>query len=68
MMVAAAESNDVPTMQQMYGEVATEMINRGVLVPLAHGSQNGAYRPGVTGVVLGLNMQAPMPYGVRVDG
>ncbi len=68
MMVAAAESNDVPTMQQMYGEVATELINRGVLVPLAHGSQNGAYRPGVTGVVLGLNMQAPMPYGVRVDG
>ena len=67
-MVEAAESNDVAIMQDFYGEVATELVERAVVVPLAHGSQNGAFRPGVTGVVLGLNMQAPMPYGVRVDG
>lgn len=67
-MVAAAESNDLATMQQLYGEVASALIERGVVIPLAHGSQNAGVRPGVTGVVLGLNMQAPMPYGVRVDG
>lgn len=68
LMIQAAESPDLATQQELYGEVSTELINRGVIIPFAHGSQNGSFREGVTGVVLGLNMQAPMPYGVRVDG
>ena len=67
-MLEAAESADLPTMQEIYAEVGGELINRNVIIPLAHGSQNGAYTPNVTGVVMGLNMQAIMPYGVRVDG
>ncbi len=64
----AAASPDIATQQELYAEIGTELINRNVIIPLAHGSQNGAYAPNVTGVVMGLNMQAIMPYGVRVDG
>ena len=64
----AAAAPDLASQQEIYAEVSTELINRNVIIPLAHGSQNGAYAPNVTGVVMGLNMQAIMPYGVRVDG
>jgi len=67
-MAEAAASGDLATMQEIYAEVGGELINRNVIIPLAHGSQNGAYAPNVTGTVMGLNMQAIMPYGVRVDG
>ncbi len=63
-----AAATDLATQQELFGQAATELINRNIIVPLAHGSQNGAYAPNVTGVVMGLNMQAIMPYGVRVDG
>jgi peptide/nickel transport system substrate-binding protein len=52
----------------IYAEVVSEMVDRGIVIPLAHGGQNGVAAPNVSGAVLGLNMQAPMPYGVRVDG
>ena len=64
----AAAATDLATQQQLYAELSSELINRNVIVPLAHGSQNAAWTPNVTGVVMGLNMQAPMPYGVRVEG
>lgn len=67
-ILAEAAAGDLATQQELYAEVGTELINRNIIIPLAHGSQNGAYAPNVTGVVMGLNMQAPMPYGVRVDG
>ena len=67
-MAEAAASGDMATMQTIYAEVGEELINRNVIIPLAHGSQNGAYAPGVNGVVMGLNMQAIMPYGVTVEG
>ncbi len=67
-LAEAAAAPDLATQQELYAEVSSELINRNVIVPLAHGSQNGAWAPNVTGVVMGLNMQAPMPYGVRVDG
>lgn len=51
----------------LYTEATTMLIDRGILIPLAHGGQNAVYAPSVTGVTMGLNMQAPMPYGVRVD-
>ncbi len=64
----AAAASELATQQELYAEVSTELINRNVIIPLAHGSQNAAWTPSVTGVVMGLNMQAPMPYGVRVEG
>ena len=64
----AAASPELADQQALYAEIGAELINRNVIIPLAHGSQNGAYAPNVTGVVMGLNMQAIMPYGVRVDG
>ncbi|MGH1490492.1 MAG: ABC transporter substrate-binding protein [Acidimicrobiales bacterium] len=64
----AAAATDLATQQELYKELSSGLINRNVIIPLAHGSQNGAYAPNVTGVVMGLNMQAVMPYGVRVDG
>ncbi len=64
----AAAATELSEQQALYAELSTELINRNVIVPLAHGSQNGAWAPNVTGVVMGLNMQAIMPYGVRVDG
>ena len=67
-LAEAAAATDLATQQELYAEVSTELINRNVIIPLAHGSQNGAWAPNVSGVVMGLNMQAPMPYGVRVDG
>jgi peptide/nickel transport system substrate-binding protein len=67
-LAEAAAATDLATQQELYAQVSTELINRNVIIPLAHGSQNGAWAPNVSGVVMGLNMQAPMPYGVRVDG
>lgn len=67
LLVEAAESTDPAVSNGIYAEVAEELINRGVIIPLAHGSQNGLHAPGVDGVVMGLNMQAPMPYGVTVN-
>lgn len=67
-LAQAASAPDLATQQELYAEVSTELINRNVIVPLAHGSQNAAWTPQTSGVVMGLNMQAPMPYGVRVDG
>ncbi len=65
----AASAPDLATAQALYAEVETALIDRGIIIPLAHGSQNAAYDPSkVSGVVMGLNMQAPMPYGVRVSG
>ncbi len=64
----AAQSPDLETQKELYGEISSELINRNVIIPLAHGAQNGAFRPEVSGAVMGLNMQAIMPYGVRVDG
>ncbi len=64
----AAAAPDLATQQELFAEVGTGLIERNVIVPLAHGSQNGAHAPNVTGTVMGLNMQAIMPYGVRVDG
>lgn len=52
----------------IYSEAVNMLVDRGILIPLAHGGQNGVVAPNVSGAVLGLNMQAPMPYGVRVDG
>jgi len=63
-----AAATDLEAQKELFAEAAGELINRNIIVPLAHGSQNGAYAPNVTGVVMGLNMQAIMPYGVRVEG
>jgi ABC-type transport system substrate-binding protein len=63
-----ALSSDPDTAKALYSEITQGLIDMGALIPLGHGGQNGMYAPNVTGVVMGLNMQAPMPYGVRVDG
>jgi peptide/nickel transport system substrate-binding protein len=63
-----ALSSDSDTAKALYSEITQGLIDMGALIPLGHGGQNGMYAPNVTGVVMGLNMQAPMPYGVRVDG
>lgn len=65
---AANAEADPELARAMYGEVTQGLIDLGVMVPLGHGGQNAMYPSNVTGVTMGLNMQAPMPYGVRVDG
>ncbi|MDG2111272.1 MAG: ABC transporter substrate-binding protein, partial [Actinomycetota bacterium] len=64
----ALNETDTEAARALYAEVMEGLIDLGVVIPLGHGGQNGMYAPHVTGVTLGLNMQAPMPYGVRVDG
>lgn len=64
----AQGESDPEVARGMYGEVVEGLLDLGVLIPLGHGGQNGMHAPNVTGVVIGLNMQAPMPYGVRLDG
>lgn len=67
MLEEAAVAPDLATAQALYAEVEVQLIERGVIIPLAHGAQNAAYDPAkVSGVVMGLSMQAPMPYGVRL--
>ncbi len=69
MLEEATVAPDLATAQALYAEVETKMIERGVIIPLSHGAQNAAYDPAkVSGVVMGLSMQAPLPYGVRVTG
>lgn len=52
----------------IYAEIVRELMDRGIVIALGHAGQNTTYAPNVTGVVMGLNMQAPMPYGVRIEG
>ena len=68
MLVEAANSTDLAEQQALYAEVEAGIIERGIVLPLVHGSNNAAYAPNVSGAVMGLNMQAIMPFGVRVDG
>jgi len=66
-LVDALNAPSVEAGYELYAEVMEGLIDRGVVLPLAHGGQNALYAPYVSGVTLGLNMQAPMPYGVRLD-
>lgn len=66
MLAEAAEAPDLETAKAIYADVSQQIIERGIVIPLAHGAQNGAFDPTkLSGVVMALNMQAPMPYGVR---
>ncbi len=60
--------SDPEAARAIFSEVVAGLIDRGILIPLGHGGQNGMYNPNVTGVTMGLNMQAPLPHGVRVGG
>ena len=68
LLVQALESADPDEARELYGQVMEGLIDLGVVIPLAHGGQNGMHTPETVGAVLGLNMQAPMPYGVTVAG
>ena len=66
-----AEANGIPEVEgrkAIFDELAAEVMSRGIAFPLTHGRQNAAWGEHVSGPVLGLNMQAPLPYGIRVDG
>lgn len=67
-LLAEAATKSPAEARPMYAEAVVQLVERGILIPLAHGGQNGFHAPNVTGVTMGLNMQAPMPYGVRVEG
>ncbi len=61
-----ATQADAEEAKALYAEIETEMIDRGILIPLGHGGQNNSYNPeAITKPTLGLNMQGAMPYGVR---
>ena len=64
----AVAATDPEVARAKYAEVTQGLIELGVIVPLGHGHWNAMFAPYVTGVTLGLNMQAPMPYGVRING
>ena len=67
-LIEALNSTDPDEARELYGQVMEGLIDLGVVMPLGHGGQNGMYTPNLDPVpVLGLNMQAPMPYGVRVN-
>lgn len=68
MLAEANATPDVEERSEIFDEVAREVMERGMVFPLTHAFQTAAWRENVSGPVLGLNMQAPMPYGVRVDG
>ncbi len=64
--LAEASAASPEEAKALYAEVETALIDRGIVIPLGHGGQNNAYNPEViTEPVLGLNMQAAMPYWVR---
>ena len=63
----ALAAEDPEEAKDLYGQVVRGLLERGVIIPLGHGGQNGMHAPNVEGVVIGLNMQAPMPYGVTVN-
>ncbi len=65
-LLADASELPVDEAREVYAEATQLLIERGILIPYAHGGQNAVHAPDVTGVTMGLNMQAPMPYGVRV--
>lgn len=67
MMGVASATEDLAARNAIYGDIQREMMERGILMPLGHGLSAAAHQPNVTCLVLGLNMQAPMPYGIRVD-
>ncbi len=64
----ALAETDPETAKAMYGEVVEGLIDLGAVIPLGHGGQNGMHAPNVTGVTIGLNMQAALPHGVRIEG
>lgn len=68
LLVEAANATELSQQQDLYAQATEEIIGTGIVLPLSHCGQNGAYAPDVTGVTMGLNMQSIMPYGVRVDG
>ena len=69
LMAEAAAAETTEEASAIYAEVSKALIERGIVIPLGHGGQNSAYNPeAVTAPVQGLNMQAPMPYGVRLLG
>lgn len=67
-LVAEANATlDFDRRKAIFDQVGSELMERGVAFPLAHAGQNIAWSSAVSGVVMGLNMQGPMPYGVRID-
>lgn len=67
-LVAEANSTlDPARRKEIFDQVGAQLMERGVAFPLAHAGQNIAWSPSVSGVVMGLNMQGPMPYGVRIN-
>ncbi len=66
-LVEALSAEDPDEGRALYAAVMEGLIDRGIVLPLAHGGQNSMYAPYVEGATLGLNMQAPMPYGVRLN-
>lgn len=67
LLIDAVNATDPDEARALYGEVMEGLIDAGVVLPLGHGGQNGMHVPNLEPApVLGLNMQAPMPYGVRI--
>jgi len=63
----ALAEEDPEAARELYADVMRGMLERGVIIPLGHGGQNNMHAANVEGVVIGLNMQAAMPYGVTVN-
>lgn len=62
----ASATSDPADKRRIYAEVTEAMINRGVVIPLGHAFQSAGFDPRrISGVTMGLNMQAPLPYGIR---
>jgi len=66
-LIEALNATEPEEARALYGQVMEGLLDLGVVIPLGHGGQNGMHAPNVNGVVIGLNMQAPMPYGVTVQ-
>ena len=67
LMSQAAVAETQAEAAALYAEVEEALLDRGIIIPLGHGGQNAAWNPdAITAPVMGLNMQGPMPYGVRL--
>ncbi|HWL41582.1 MAG TPA: ABC transporter substrate-binding protein [Ilumatobacter sp.] len=62
----AIVEDDPEAARELYGEAMRILLETGAILPLGHSAINAMYSPSTTGVVMGLGMQGPLPYGVRV--
>jgi peptide/nickel transport system substrate-binding protein len=66
--LARAAAADRATAKAIYADIARELIDRGVMIPVAFQPIVILTAPNVTGTFVPRGVRTPLPFGVRVDG